>query len=91
MKVTFYFNKKKTADKKPPTKTADKKPPTKTADNISKIKEFLSENDNSTSSQISEVINLSPRRTREILNQMIADGIVIADGNNKNRVYRLMR
>ena len=91
MKVTFRFYEEKTADKKPPIKTADKKPPIKTAENINNIKEFLKDNKEATTSQISDFIKLSPRRTREILKEMLADGVIISNGKNKNRVYRLLR
>ena len=72
-------------------KTADKKPPINPADNINKIKEFLKDNKEATTSQISDFIKLSPRRTREILKEMLADGVIISNGKNKNRVYRVLR
>jgi hypothetical protein len=34
-------------------------------------------------------LDLKPTRTREILAEMIKDEIVIPDGENKNRTYKL--
>lgn len=40
-------------------------------------------------SAIAEYIGLKPSRTRDYLNELIAEGIVVAEGSNKNRVYKL--
>ncbi len=80
-------------DKKQPIKTADKKQPIKTADktndNKEKIIEFLKEYGTSKTVDIARYIRLSDRRTRTILKIMTEEGIIIHEGNNKNRVYRL--
>lgn len=71
------------------TNIGDKKPPTKTADKTNLIIKFLSQNEVGKASEISEIIGLSPRRTREILKAMINDGTIISKGANKNRIYML--
>jgi len=78
----------KTGDKKPAIKTGDKKSAIKT-----KMKEtiidYLTNHAKSKSSSIAEYIGLQPSRTREYLNELIAEGIVATEGSNKNRVYKL--
>ena len=69
--------------------TAEIKPPIKTADKINSIIEFLNGKEKATASEIATFIDLSPRRTREILKKMIENGTIIADGANKNRTYKL--
>ena len=40
-------------------------------------------------SQVAEAIGLKPSRTRDYLSELIQDGVIIAEGANRNRVYRL--
>lgn len=40
-------------------------------------------------SQIAEAIHLQPSRTRDYLAELIEEGVIIAEGANRNRVYRL--
>ena len=84
---------KLSADKKPPIKTADKakKPPIKTADKLEAITEYLTDNPSAKASELSDLLGISARRTREILKKLIDDGIVSVEGGNRNRVYRLRR
>ena len=81
----------KTADKKPPIKTADKKPPIRTANNIETIIEYLTANPFAKAAEISELIGLSDRRTRELLRKMIDDELVEISGAKKNRTYSLRK
>ena len=81
----------KTADKKPPIKTADKKPPIKTSNNIETIIEYLTANPSARAAEISELIGLSDRRTRELLKKMVDDEMLETNGSKKNRTYSLRR
>ena len=38
---------------------------------------------------ISEYADLKPSRARDYLKELINEGIIVAEGANKNRVYRL--
>lgn len=80
-------------DKKVPIKSADKKMPIKGANKkmIDKklIIDYLKINSVAKTSEISEFIGTGVRRARVILGEMVADGIIISEGNNKNRVYLL--
>lgn len=77
---------KKTSDKKQAKKTSDKKQAKKTSNNIEKIRKFLEENGESKTSDIADYLDLSPARTRVILNLM---DDVEAMGGNSNRKYKL--
>ena len=81
----------KTADKKPPIKTADKKPPIRTANNIETIIEYLTANTSARAVEISELLGLSDRRTRELLKKMVDDELLETNGSKKNRTYSLRR
>ena len=78
----------KIGDKKSAIKIGDKK----TAINA-KTKETiiacLTDRAEAKASAIAEHIGLKPSRTRDYLNELIAEGIVVAEGSNKNRVYKL--
>ena len=40
---------------------------------------------------IAEAINLKPSRTRDYLGELVKDGFIIAEGSNRNRIYRLKK
>ena len=48
-----------------------------------KDKEFVKARD------VAEAIELKPSRTREYLGELVKEGTIIAEGSNRNRVYRL--
>ncbi len=50
---------------------------------------YLTDNAQAKTSEIAEYIGLQPSRTRDYLKELVGDGIVVAEGENKNRVYRL--
>ena len=79
---------KKIGDKKSAIKIGNKK----SAINA-KMKEtimgYLVDHGEAKTSSISEYIGLKRSRTRDYLNELIAEGVIIADGSNRNRTYRL--
>lgn len=60
-----------------------------TDENNQKIIEFLSKRKSAKRSEISEAIGLGESRTRDYLKLLVENGVVIAEGENNNRVYRL--
>ena len=78
----------KIGDKKSAIKIGDKK----SAINA-KMKETiiacLTDHAEAKASAIAEYIGLKPSRTRDYLNELVAEGIVVTEGSNKNRVYKL--
>lgn len=89
--LILSFDKKqaiKTSDKKQANKSCHKKQNKKTLENIEKIREYLSKNNISKTSDIAEYIGLSLPRTRAILKE-IPD--VSPIGNNSNRKWTLQK
>lgn len=63
---------------------------TKTSDKTSdKILNYLQQNEYITTIIASELLELSVQRTRAILGKMAKEEMIIAEGANKNRKYRL--
>ncbi len=79
----------KSGDKKVAIKSGDKKAAIKTALHKQAIVEYLTENVSAKSSEIAELLGLKSSRVKEILNDMIADGVVVSEGGNRNKVYKL--
>lgn len=50
---------------------------------------YLTEYGSATSVELADILNLKQARVREILTELIADGYVVAMGQNKNRKYQL--
>lgn len=40
-------------------------------------------------SEVAEAIQLKPSRTRDYLGELVKEGKIIAEGSNRNRVYKL--
>ena len=78
----------KNGDKKSATKIGDKKSSINT-----KMKEtiivYLTDHAEAKALEIAEYIGLKPSRTRDYLNELIAEEIVTSAGGNHNRTYRL--
>ena len=79
----------KTSDKKQAIKLSDKKKSSKTALYKETIISYLTENITAKSSDISSLIGISTPRTRAILSEMTEEGIIVAEGANRNRIYKL--
>jgi len=88
----------KTSDKKQATKTSDKKQATTAIGNPKHKKsderkrgiiDYLSFHAASTSKEVAEHLGISSDRTRGYLQELAADGIVIIEGENRNRTYLL--
>ncbi len=54
-----------------------------------KIIDYLTDNDVCRAADISELLNLKPSRTREYLAMLVSEGILVIEGGNRNRTYRL--
>ncbi|MBQ3151630.1 MAG: putative DNA binding domain-containing protein [Clostridia bacterium] len=79
----------KSSDKKAAIKSIDKKSSIKTYTYKQEIILYITENTYAKSIDIAELIGLTQTRAREILVEMVKEEILVADGNNKNRVYKL--
>ena len=79
---------KKIGDKKSAIKIGDKKSAINET-NKTRIIEYLTEHISAKSSEIADYLGLKSSRTRDYLNELIADEIVVAEGSNRNRFYKL--
>lgn len=80
--------KEKIGEKKSAAKIGDKESNI-SIENKKIIIEYLKESPNSKTSQIALVLGLKTSRTRDYLSELIADNIIVAEGNSRNRTYRL--
>jgi predicted HTH transcriptional regulator len=55
------------------------------------ISEYLSEKDSCKASDVAALLELSPPRARYYLAQLVEQGVLVAEGSNKNRTYRLKK
>ena len=87
-RTILYLTFVKIGDKKSAIKIGDKK----SAINV-KMKEtiilYLTDHSKAKASAIAAYIGLKPSRTRDYLNELISEGVVAAEGGNRNRTYRL--
>ncbi len=53
------------------------------------ILEYLTKNISAKSSELAELVGVKSSRIKIILNEMIRDEIIVPEGSNKHRTYRL--
>lgn len=61
----------------------------KTGDKKQAIISYLIKNGAGKTSDLTNHLDLKPTRTKEILAEMLTDGIIVPEGQNKNRTYKL--
>ncbi len=79
----------KSGDKKTAIKNGDKKTAIKTYAHKQAIISYLTEHISAKSAEVAALLGLKPTRVKELLAEMVADGIIVAEGGNKNRIYKL--
>jgi len=89
----------KTSDKKQAIKASDKKQATiavnakpkikKSDDRKRSILDYLAFHAASTSKEVAEHLGISSDRARVYLQEFVSSGVIIAEGENRNRTYRL--
>ena len=88
-RITLSLMIGKSGDKKAAIKSGDKKAAAKTVAHKQAIISYLTENVSAKSTEIAELLGLKPTRAKEILAEMVDEEIIVAEGGNKNRVYKL--
>ena len=88
-RITLSLTIGKSGDKKAATKSGDKKAAIKTVAHKQAIISYLTENVSAKSTDIAELLGLKPTRAKEILAEMVDEEIIVAEGGNKNRIYKL--
>lgn len=87
---TLKIGDKKSGDKKSgDKKSGDKKAAIKSEEQKTKIIEYLTENIYGRTADFVELLNIKNSRVRELLAELAADDIIVPEGANKNRVYKL--
>ena len=82
---------KKSDDKKATIKSDDKKATIKTARQKNEIITYLTDHISARSADIAELLGVKSTRAKQLLKGLLDEGVVIAEGGNKNRVYKLKR
>ena len=75
--------------KKPPIKNRRQKPPIKTAAQKAAVIEYLTDHISGSNADFAELLGLKSTRVKELLRSMVAEGIIVAEGNNRMRIYKL--
>ena len=91
-RIEIVLSLKKTAIKNGDKKTAIKNGDKKTAISSNRkrmIVEYLEANGVSSSSEISSYVGLKSSRLKDYLRELIGENIIVFEGSNRNRVYKL--
>ena len=70
-------------------KSADKKVLIRTSAQKEQIIAYLTDHPRATAAELCELLDVKPTRVRNLLRELAAEDIVVAEGGNKNRTYRL--
>lgn len=81
----------KSADKKVLTKSADKKVLIKTSAQKERIIAYLTDHPSASTAELCTLLGVKPTRVRNLLRELAAEDIIMAEGSNKKRVYALKR
>ena len=79
----------KSDDKRVTIKYDGKKVPIKSAAQREMIVEFLTDRAAGSVAELSELLGVSTSRVKKLIYELMEDDIVVADGGNRNRTYRL--
>lgn len=94
-RITLSLAIEKTSDKKVGIKSNDKKVGIKSNDKRiasgqkRAIISYLTDHIQATSSELSILLGVGQERTRKILRELVAEEIIVTEGANRNRIYRL--
>lgn len=87
--LSLSLQNRKSSDKKAAIKSSDKLRKTKIAAQKALIIEYLTNHASAKCADIATLIGVKDARAREVLSKLIADDIVVAEGGNRNRTYKL--
>jgi len=82
---------KKSDDKKATIKSDDKKVTIKSARQKNEIITYLTDHVSAKNTNIAELLGVKSTRVKQLLKELLDEGVVVAEGSNKNRVYKLKR
>ena len=78
----------KTSDKKRAINTSDKKRTPKSNDRKQSIIEYLDIHKSGKTGEIASYVGISPGRARVYLQELVTDGLIVAEGSNRNKTYQ---
>ena len=82
---------KKSDDKKVTIKSDDKKVTIKTARQKNEIIMYLTGHASAKNADIAELLGVKSTRVKQLLKELLDEDVIVAEGSNKNRVYKLKR
>mgnify|MGYP001024679927 FL=1 len=82
---------KKSDDKKVTIKSDDKKVTIKTARQKNEIIMYLTDHASAKNADIAELLSVKSTRVKQLLKELLDEDVIVAEGSNKNRVYKLKR
>ena len=85
----YSYESKKNGDKKAAIKSDDKKATIKSARQKEEIVAYLTDHISARSADIAELLGVKSTRAKKLLSELTAEEIVVAEGGNRNRTYRL--
>jgi len=87
-RITLSLRIGESDDKKPPIKSG-KKAAAKAVAHKQAIISYITENISAKSTEIAALLGLKPTRAKELLAEMVKEDILVSEGSNKNRIYKL--
>lgn len=88
-RTTLSLPLRKSDDNKVTIKKGNKKSIIKTETQKAIIIDYITDNINATVSELSDILNVGASRVKKILYELINENVIIAEGANRNRKYRL--
>ena len=82
---------KKSDDKKVTIKSDDKKVTIKSARQKNEIIMYLTDHASAKNADIAELLGVKSTRVKQLLKELLDEDVIVAEGSNKNRVYKLKR
>ena len=77
------------SDKKVAIKSSDKTTKTKSQIQKQAVVTYLTEKITAKTTEIAELLGVKDARARRLLAEMVAEGTIVTEGENRNRVYKL--
>ena len=90
-RITLSLAFKKSDDKKVTIKSDDKKVTIKTARQKNEIIMYLTDHVFAKNTDVAELLGVKSTRVKQLLKELLDEGVIVAEGSNKNRVYKLKR
>ena len=88
-RITLSLLISESSDKKVAIKSSDKSSKTKSSIQKQAITGYLTEHTVAKTSEIAELLGVKDARARRLLSEMIDEGILASEGENRNRIYKL--